>query len=193
MTRQVREQIRTLAGGRRIDQDQWLDNLSIDEDGRWNTPEGWLTPQDRKAGTNAVPWFGTFPPSWLDGWITRWGGNGDASRVEGQGRAILGKLSEMLVEGCQTIWREVMALWRQQLLCDTGQEHQGRSRLANPTAREEELDLNMLDQRDHDLLASHLRPLYDRAQMELTLNKSALLKQRRLTAAQRRVLRWRDW
>ena len=163
----------------------WHDAFNLIAGKRWQCPEGWGQEGGGKAGTAANPWFGCIPREWFDTWIV----DLDAAPHSEEwlrGRSILNKLSAAAVEACHMVWGEYVRWWAEQQRKGRGSEW-----------REEvgrEVDARTPGVHETELLEHVvLRKTYEKAVEELYLRREQLLKRRRLTQGERRIMRWREW
>ena len=125
------------------------------------------------------------PREWFDTWIV----DLEAAPHSAEwlrGRSILNKLSAAAVEACHMVWGEYVGWWaEQQRQCrgNTRREEVGREvDSKTPGVHEAELLEHVV-----------LRKTYERAVEELYVRREQLMKRRRLTREERRMMRWREW
>jgi hypothetical protein len=85
---------------------RWLSALVL-EGGKWSRPAGWGVGY-RTAGTVSNPWYGLFPPSWLDGWCAA---HDDSALTYHQGVGTLRKLCGIMLDACRRVWRAAAVVW----------------------------------------------------------------------------------
>ena len=78
----------------------WREAFSM-ADGKWASPPEWRDEQT-KAGEVFNPWYGLFPPHWLDG--DRWQEKGDGYSHWTGAVSELRKLGQTALEACHGVW-----------------------------------------------------------------------------------------
>jgi hypothetical protein len=78
-----------------------------EEDGCWVPPPDW-TDEMTKAGEAFNPWYGLFPPAWLD---NRWREKGEEYRHWTSTVSEIRKVGQVALEACHGVWTAAARLW----------------------------------------------------------------------------------
>ena len=158
-----------------------------EEDGCWKPPPDW-TDEMTKAGEVFNPWYGLFPPAWLD---SRWREKGEEYRHWTSTVSELRRVGQASLEACHGVWTAAARLWGERA-------RQPRSGTAGPS-RTDHIVAAMIRRWARvpprpaaDFLFQQTLQAADSAltAKALTLSK---IRGRRQTAHEATLLRWNEW
>lgn len=168
--------------------------LLADGTATWARPLDWPAAEELKAGEAAIPWYGLFPPNWLDGWMRADGDGLHAPGVKAwnQGKTMLTKIGKVAITCCQTIWQEVTAIWRDRERKRNEEERVRAAIQTNRLAAERKRQARVAE--DQAFMADPLRRATTlKAEQVLEEERRRWLQRgaRRLSAEATFILRWR--
>ena len=85
--------------------------FSLDPDGGWIAPTGWVGQGGSLDGTRINPWYGLFPQSWLEGGGESAGGAEQAGAAWERRRKQLQRLGDCCLRLCADMWSMACFLW----------------------------------------------------------------------------------